>query len=191
MAPRLPSPTALTDHAWHLRQHLGPQAKPGGRPADSPHRASLHAIFSLLRSGGAWRMRPHALPPWRREGPWPVRPDLRRGEVRAATEGGAPRQPGGQAHGKRGGPGLRHAQPGHGAPAPPPGRDARRVPRRGGHGRQGARPRRGDPAAGAAPCQSCPTAAHLGGSGVWRGPEHGAMGPPALAEHPLGHGQAT
>src|ERR671918_594799 len=49
MAPRLPYPTDLTDHEWHLIQHLVPQAKPGGRPEDYSKREILNAIFYLLR----------------------------------------------------------------------------------------------------------------------------------------------
>jgi len=101
MAPRLPYPTDLTDHEWHVIQHLVPQAKPGGRPEDYPKREILNAIFYLLRSGCSWRMLPHDLPPWRivyyyfwtwrRDGTWQIMHDLLRGDVRAA--GGKRRQP--------------------------------------------------------------------------------------------------
>jgi putative transposase len=101
MAPRLPYPTDLTDHEWHLIQHLVPQAKPGGRPEDYPKREILNAIFYLLRSGCSWRMLPHDLPPWRiiydyfwtwrRDSTWQVMHDLLRGDVRAAA--GKRRQP--------------------------------------------------------------------------------------------------
>ena len=94
-------PTDLSDHEWTLIKHLVPAAKPGGRPEASPKREILHAMFSLLRSGCAWRMLPHDLPPWRivyhdfrqwrLDGTWHVRHDLLRGDVRAAA--GKPRQP--------------------------------------------------------------------------------------------------
>jgi hypothetical protein len=72
-----------------------PTAKAGGRPEPSPTRAMRHARWSLARSGGAWRWRPHDVPPWpvvepyvrawRAEGTWLQRPDLRRGEGRGAA----------------------------------------------------------------------------------------------------------
>jgi transposase len=101
MNPRQPYPTDLSDQAWHLIQHLVPDAKPGGRPEAYPKREILNAIFYLLRSGCSWRMLPHDLPPWRivyhdfrqwrQDGTWPMMHDLLRGEVRAAS--GTQRQP--------------------------------------------------------------------------------------------------
>jgi putative transposase len=101
MDPRQPSPTDLTENAWDLMKHLGPAAKPGGRPEAYPQREMLHGLFSLLRTGCAWRMLPHDLPPWRtvsdyfwpwrQDGTWAVRHDLLRGDVRGAA--GRHRQP--------------------------------------------------------------------------------------------------
>jgi putative transposase len=84
-----------------LIQHLVPAAKPGGRPEAYPKREILNGIFYLLRSGCAWRMLPHDLPPWRivyyyfrqwrQDGTWPLMHDLLRGDVRLAH--GKQRQP--------------------------------------------------------------------------------------------------
>jgi len=88
MEPRNPSSTDLTDQAWALMAPDVPTAKPGGRLAPYPQRDILEALFAMLRSGCAWRLRPHALPPWprvyqycwrgRKAGTWQVRHDLRR-----------------------------------------------------------------------------------------------------------------
>jgi transposase len=94
-------PSDLTDNEWDLIQHLVPEAKPGGRPEDDPKREVLNGIFSLVRSGCAWRLLPHDRPPWRpvyhyfrtwrRDGTWALMNDLRRGDVRVAS--GKQRQP--------------------------------------------------------------------------------------------------
>jgi putative transposase len=101
MNPRQSYPTDLRDQEWDVIQHLVPDAKPGGRPEAYPKREILNAIFYLRRSGGSWRMVPHALPPWRivyhdcrqwrLDGTWPVMPDRLRGDVRVAA--GKHRQP--------------------------------------------------------------------------------------------------
>jgi putative transposase len=101
MTTRQAYPTDLTDKAWNLIPHLVPKAKTGGRPEAYPKREILDAIFYWARSGGAWRMLPHDLPPWRivyyyfrqwrRDGRWQVMPDLLRGDVRVAA--GKRRQP--------------------------------------------------------------------------------------------------
>jgi putative transposase len=65
MIPLPPYPTEFTDTEWALIQHLVPEAKSGGRPADYPRREIFNGIFSLLRSGCSRRMLPHDLPPWR------------------------------------------------------------------------------------------------------------------------------
>jgi putative transposase len=58
-------PTDLTDAEWRaLAPHL-PAPKAGGRPRRHALRDILNAIFSVLRSGCAWRLLPHDLPPWK------------------------------------------------------------------------------------------------------------------------------
>lgn len=58
-------PTDLTDTEWsHLAPHL-PAPKEGGRPRRHAVRDLLNAIFYVLRSGCAWRLLPHDLPPWK------------------------------------------------------------------------------------------------------------------------------
>ena len=62
---RQPYPTDITaaesaSHAPHL-----PKPKPGGRPRVHAVRETLNAIFYVLRSGCAWRLLPHDLPPWK------------------------------------------------------------------------------------------------------------------------------
>jgi len=65
MTPRPPDPTALSDQEWAWITPRIPEAQPGGRPEASPTREILHGICSLVRRGGAWRLRPHDVPPWR------------------------------------------------------------------------------------------------------------------------------
>jgi putative transposase len=101
MTTRQPYPTDLTDKEWDLIKHLGPEAKPGGRPEAYPKREILNAIFYWARSGCSWRMLPHDLPPgrivyyyvwqWRKDGTWQLMHDLLRGDVRVAA--GQRRQP--------------------------------------------------------------------------------------------------
>jgi transposase len=78
-----------------LINHLVPEAKPGGRPEEYSKREILNGIFYLVRSGCAWRMLPHDLPPWpiiyhyfrqwRNDGTWQLIHDLLRGDVRVAA----------------------------------------------------------------------------------------------------------
>jgi putative transposase len=101
MNPRQPDPTALRDTEWTVIKPLVPDATPGGRPEAYPKREILNGSFYRVRSGCSWRMLPHDLPPWRivyhdwrqwcQDGTWPVRHDLRCGDVRAAA--GQRRQP--------------------------------------------------------------------------------------------------
>jgi putative transposase len=57
--------TDVTDSEWnYLEPHL-PAPKSGGRPRRHTVRAILNAIFYVLRSGCAWRLLPHDLPPWK------------------------------------------------------------------------------------------------------------------------------
>jgi putative transposase len=93
--------TDVTDAEWELIKPYVPEAKPGGRPEVYPKREILNGIFYLLRTGCAWRLLPHDLPPWRivyyyfwqwrKDGTWQVMHDLLRGDVRVAT--GKRRQP--------------------------------------------------------------------------------------------------
>jgi putative transposase len=57
-------PTDLTDDEWRVLEPLIPPAKPGGRPRSVDVREVLNGIRYVLRSGGAWRLLPHDLPPW-------------------------------------------------------------------------------------------------------------------------------
>jgi putative transposase len=70
----------LTDEAWRGLAPFIPPAKCGGRPRTTNRRQGLDAIFSLLRSGCAWRLLPHDVPrgqtvsdscrTWRVSGGW-------------------------------------------------------------------------------------------------------------------------
>ena len=101
MNPRPSSSTDVTDTEWELVRPYVPEAKAGGRPEVYPKREILNGIFYLLRTGCAWRLLPHDLPPWRivyyyfwqwrKDGTWQVMHDLLRGDVRVAA--GKRRQP--------------------------------------------------------------------------------------------------
>jgi transposase len=57
-------PSDLSDDEWALLSPLIPAAKPGGRPRSVQMRRILNGLFSVLRSGCAWRYLPgrqHAL----------------------------------------------------------------------------------------------------------------------------------
>ena len=58
-------PSDLSDQEWQLLEPLSPPPKPGGRPVKYPRREVVNAIRYVLRTGCAWRMLPHDLPPWR------------------------------------------------------------------------------------------------------------------------------
>jgi len=62
--PRRRYPTDLTDAEWAILEPLVPAAKPGGRPVRHERREVVDAILYVLRSGEAWRLLPHDLPPW-------------------------------------------------------------------------------------------------------------------------------
>lgn len=57
-------PSDLTDTQWLILEPLVPKPGQMGRPREVGIREIINAIFYLLRSGGAWRMLPHDLPPW-------------------------------------------------------------------------------------------------------------------------------
>lgn len=73
-------PTDLKDAEWELLQPLLPEAKQGGRPRRVELREILNAIFYRQRTGCAWEMLPHDLPPaktvydyfnkWAQDGTW-------------------------------------------------------------------------------------------------------------------------
>ena len=70
----------LTDGEWLVLEPLVPAPKRGGRPAKYPRREIINAIRYVARTGCAWRLLPHDLPPWqlvyhyfwvwRRDGTW-------------------------------------------------------------------------------------------------------------------------
>jgi len=62
---RHPYDTDLTDAEWNRLEPLVPAAKPGGRPVKHPRREIVNGIFYIVRSGSAWKLLPHDLPPWR------------------------------------------------------------------------------------------------------------------------------
>jgi len=57
-------PTDLSDEEWSIIEPYVPPAKVGGRPAKHARREIVNAIAYVLRSGCAWRLLPHDLPPW-------------------------------------------------------------------------------------------------------------------------------
>jgi putative transposase len=57
--------TDLTDTEWEQLVPLVPAVKPGGRPPKHSRREILNGIFYAVRSGSAWKLLPHDLPPWR------------------------------------------------------------------------------------------------------------------------------
>lgn len=96
--------TDLSDAEWQLLEPSVPPVKRGGRPAVHSRREIVNAILYVLRSGGAWRLLPHDLPPWqtvyhyfrlwRKEGIWEranatLREETRRQVGREAQPSGA------------------------------------------------------------------------------------------------------
>jgi putative transposase len=87
-------PTDLTDKEWDILSALLPEAKAGGRPRSVDLREVLNGIFYRLRSGCAWEMLPHDLPPhqtiydyfnkWSADGTWERINGLLRRRVRVA-----------------------------------------------------------------------------------------------------------
>ena len=73
-------PTDLTDKEWDILKKCLPEAKPGGRPRSVDLREILNGIFYRMRTGCAWEMLPHDLPPhqtvyeyfnaWSKDGTW-------------------------------------------------------------------------------------------------------------------------
>ena len=101
---RVAYPTDLTDAEWRILEPLVPPVKAGGRPAKYSRREVMDAIRYVLRTGCAWRLLPHDLPPWqlvyhyfwvwRRDGTWQrihdaLVPQARRTEGRQPTPSAA------------------------------------------------------------------------------------------------------
>ena len=64
MITRKAYPSDLTDEQWAYIEPLLPKQDKRGRKAQHPRREMLNALLYLVRSGCAWRMLPHDLPPW-------------------------------------------------------------------------------------------------------------------------------
>ena len=62
--PRRAYPSDLTDQQWEVIEPLIPAALPGGRPRSVDMREVFNGILYVLRTGCAWRLLPHDLPPW-------------------------------------------------------------------------------------------------------------------------------
>lgn len=63
--PRQAYQTDANDKQWDLIESLLPQKhSKRGRPRTWPLREIVNAIFYIVRSGCAWRLMPHDLPPW-------------------------------------------------------------------------------------------------------------------------------
>jgi len=54
----------ITDAQWQLIEALIPPAKTGGHPRTVNLREVVNGIFYVLRTGCAWEMLPHDLPPY-------------------------------------------------------------------------------------------------------------------------------
>ena len=57
--------TDLSDFEWDILEPLLPPPNKLGRPRKHPWREILNAIFYIIRSGCAWKLLPHDLPPWK------------------------------------------------------------------------------------------------------------------------------
>ena len=58
-------PSDLRDKEWEVLEPLLLAPKTTGRPIKYPRREVVNGIRYVLRTGCAWRMLPHDLPPWR------------------------------------------------------------------------------------------------------------------------------
>ena len=63
-AKRKPYDSDLTDAQWSILEPMLPPPKRRGRPRKTDLREVVNAIIYTLRSGCAWRLLPHDLPPW-------------------------------------------------------------------------------------------------------------------------------
>ena len=87
--------TDLTDAEWNRLEPLVPAPKTGGRPPKHTRREIINGICYAIRSGAAWKLLPHDLPPWRtvyhyfwswrRQGVWQQIHDTVREWVRQAA----------------------------------------------------------------------------------------------------------
>lgn len=85
-------PTDLTDAQWQLIDPWLPPQQDGGRDREVDLREVINAILYRTRTGCAWEMLPHDLPPkstvyeyyraWQRDGTWQKVHDALRGRVR-------------------------------------------------------------------------------------------------------------
>ena len=57
--------TDLSDEEWEVIEPHLPAPQALGRPKIHPTREILDAVFYIVRSGCAWRLLPHDLPPWK------------------------------------------------------------------------------------------------------------------------------
>ena len=88
-------PSDLTDGEWLVLEPLVPAPKQGGRPSKYPRREIINAIRYVARTGCAWRLLPHDLPPWqlvyhyfwlwRRDGTWQQIHDTLHMQIRQAV----------------------------------------------------------------------------------------------------------
>ena len=62
---RQPYATDLSDGEWTHLEPLVPATKTGGRPPKHTRREIVNGICYAIRSGSAWNLLPHDLPPWR------------------------------------------------------------------------------------------------------------------------------
>lgn len=58
-------PSHVTDAEWRLIEPLLPLSPRKRRPLKHSRRTIVNGIFYIVRSGCAWRMMPHDLPPWK------------------------------------------------------------------------------------------------------------------------------
>jgi transposase len=98
MAERPAYPSDIADDEWFYLEPLLPGSKfgtaRGGRPQEYPTREIVNGIRYVLRTGCAWRLLPHDLPPWctvyhymrrwKQDGTWVRVHDQLRGDVRQA-----------------------------------------------------------------------------------------------------------
>jgi len=60
---RQPYDSDVTDAEWQHLEFFVPAAMPGGRPLKHTRREIINGICYAIRSGGAWKLLPHDLPP--------------------------------------------------------------------------------------------------------------------------------